>query len=545
MFMEQAGEIANQANAKYNAMSVEAGSAKLTQGRLDLELNPDYGFKQQKGDINRPGFYKDYQDRYDLMAKGVMDSAPNDQVRQMLAQHVAMQKQQFAAPLLNHMADESNQYAADAYHGGVQSTLQDQAAHPEDGDLFNANVTKLKGLAQNFVDHRYPQGGAPDGYLESLTGQNLSAISYARIQATLDRVSSDPTALVAAKGMLQDYRGMLGEKYAPALKLFSNEATAVDSKSDGHSAYIGALQEATKTLGHLPTTSADMEGLEGAVQTQAETIAKQNTDHAGDPDYVDRVSREAIGLWTRDLHVMRSGEESRFQQVWSYVRDHNAMSEGDLPSQVRSMLDQLPVSHQASIDSKLEHNQRLAERGETMRSDPRVFNSAEARLTLPAGDPNRLSTVSDLIPLIGHGLNDQGFERLARVQAIINDPNKPAEAAFQKEVNEVKKTAAKMLSGSQVGNDNPDIAAEAAYRFGTDVEGKIAAAQAAKKPTDSLFDPKSNDYVLDPSRVARFMPNENEVAKYKADLLKPPANAPQHRPGESPADFLKRVHGSP
>ena len=286
-----------------------------------------------------------------------------------------------------------------------------------------------------------------------------------------------------------------------------------------------------------PMTTAQYEAQEGAVMTQARTIAEKSK--PGDAVYADKVATETHALWARNLQILRSDDYGNFTSVLGATMKSGATSIGDLPTNVQATIAKLSPQNMQGIQAQFERNARAAN-GEYTASDPKLVNDLTQRLYLPDGDPKKITNPGQLTEYMGKGLNYTDQQRLMKQ---ITEANSPEGSPFLKQAAMVKDTGRKMLVGSlaamnPVAMAHPDIADEAAYRFSIDVDNKIAAMRAAKQDPHSLFVPGSKDYVLDPNRVASFMPTEGQIAARKAQA---PAVAPVAAPGiprvSSDADF--------
>jgi len=256
-------------------------------------------------------------------------------------------------------------------------------------------------------------------------------------------------------------------------------------------------------------------------------------------------------------------------QVLDSVVKGNYQSLGEMSPQLQQTYAQLPARDMISVQSVMRENQRA---GEYTPSDPKVFNDAQNRINLPVGDPNRITDPTQITPLIAHGLSYTDSQHLLTEMKELNNPENNA---FKKQVNGVKQTAQKMLTGAvtNVSIQHPEAAQEAAYRFGFSLDQQVAAYRQAGKNPQSLFDPSSPDYALLPSRVMAFMPTEQQIVADQARTrqngnvqtgtiqtapnpftppstgrpggvqLTPSAADRLRRPGETPQQYLARIGG--
>lgn len=293
-----------------------------------------------------------------------------------------------------------------------------------------------------------------------------------------------------------------------------------------------------------PMTTADLESKEADVISQAQAVAERR--RPGDNVYRDQVVSEARSAWSKDVQALRGQDYANMSKVLDVAVHGGATSISDLPPDIQQTLAKLPPRDYQGVQAQLERNVRAAN-GEFTKSDPVLVNSLRQRIYLPDGDPQRLTSPAQLTQYIASGLNYTDTQRLRTEMA---EANTPEGNPFLKRVNGVKESARKMLIANAFTNASmhPELAEEAAYRFGTDLDDKIKAARAAKKDPTSLFTPGSPDYVLDPARVMAFNPSEADVVAQRARGPAPVAAPPvppkpvvKRLPGESPADYLKRV----
>lgn len=83
---------------------------------------------------------------------------------------------------------------------------------------------------------------------------------------------------------------------------------------------------------------------------------------------------------------------------------------------------------------------------------------------------------------------------------------------FQKDVNNARNAVYTALTRSILGQVQPEVAADAAYRFNADMERQISDLRKQNKDPRILLDPSSRDYLLRPERIQSFMPNGRTAA---------------------------------
>lgn len=176
------------------------------------------------------------------------------------------------------------------------------------------------------------------------------------------------------------------------------------------------------------------------------------------------------------------------------------------------------------------------------KSNPKMVNDLTQRIYLPDGDPQKITQPGQITEFMGKGLNYTDQQHLIKEMQTANTPEG---SPFLKQVSQIKAIGTKMLTaksflGNMPADTHPEIADEAAYRFGIDVDNKVKAARAAGKDPQTLFTPGSPDYVLSPNRVAAFMPSEAQIVASRTQTQVVPHQVASRLPGETPAAYLAR-----
>lgn len=276
----------------------------------------------------------------------------------------------------------------------------------------------------------------------------------------------------------------------------------------------------------------------------AEKLADER--HPGNQVYRDMVVQQVKGRVATVTAMQDATERQATDVVKSVIMGAGkpmTMDEVMSNPEAAKAMPLIPIASMRGLVSLLEHNARSA-RGEYQRSDPKLVNDLRQRIYAADDDPQKITSANQLTPYFAHGLNFADSEHLRKE---IQESNTPEGNPFMRQVNHVKTTANRMLttSMSAMAIAHPELAQEAAYRFGADLDQKITAARKAGKDPADLFVPGSKDYVLDPNRVAAFMPSQSRVAAAKAkDVTVTPnpfSDTPKRTPGETPADYLKRI----
>lgn len=320
--------------------------------------------------------------------------------------------------------------------------------------------------------------------------------------------------------MLADNGGKAGGDMSKADRAYyGGNVSAKGPNTDQYVENTRAVRQSLVSSGTMPQLStAQLEYAEQAVLDRASVLAEQRK--PGDAVYRDQVVAEARANWSKALQAQRGQDYGNFSTVLGSVIKTGATTLSDLPPDVQDTASKLTPQNYLSIQAQFDRNVKQAN-GEFSKSDPKLVNDLRARIYLPDGDPNKITYPGQLAPFMT-SINHTDFEhiRLEMAQA-----NTPEGNPFLKQINGVKETARKMLTGSAsvslFGAGHPELAEEAAYRFANDLDSKIKAARAAGQDPQSLLTPGSKDYVLDPNRVGAFMPTEAQMTAAKAARAAP------------------------
>lgn len=329
-----------------------------------------------------------------------------------------------------------------------------------------------------------------------------------------------------------------GDKGAIDRAYYGGSPTAQGPNTDQYVANLSAVRgRLYGGSGGAPLTADEIMSKASDVEAQARAIAEQR--RPGDAVYADRVVAEAQRNWNRQLQQVRSQDYSNMTQVLDAAVKGGIQSAGELPAALQQTYAQLPARDQLSVQQVFRDNIRQAS-GEYTPSDPKVFNDTLSRITLPVGDPNRITDPTQITPLIAHGLNYADSQRLITQMRELNSPETNP---FLRSVNQVKQTAQRMLSANLAVVAHPEVGQEAAYRFGFALDSQIAAMKKAGKDPHMLFDPTSPDYVLKPERVMSFLPSNPGAAGNapRTGTTPNPFGVAPRQPGESPEAYLART----
>ena len=360
-----------------------------------------------------------------------------------------------------------------------------------------------------------PNAVNPDGgHGDHATGLGQFTADTAKRYGVTDR--NDPVQSInGIARMLASNGGTVGgdmEKSDRAY--FGGNVNAKGPKTDQYTENARALRQYANggSGAPAPMGAAELEGREGSILQAAD--AKAEARNPGDAVYREQVRASAHRNFALDLQALKGKDYADMSSVLDATVKGNATGLSDLPPLLQQTYASLTPQNREGVDRQFDHNMRAA-RGEFTQSDPKLVNQLTQNIYRNQGDPQKITQPGQLTEYMGKGLNYTDLQRLTKE---IGTANTPEGSPFLKQVNGVKETGRKMLMTAMNSQTlaHPEFAEEAAYRFGLDVDKKIAAARTAKTDPQSLFQPGSKDYVLDPSRVSSFMPTEAQIAARKA-----------------------------
>lgn len=160
---------------------------------------------------------------------------------------------------------------------------------------------------------------------------------------------------------------------------------------------------------------------------------------------------------------------------------------------------------------------------EKIKTSPSVFLDALNRIHAKDSDPAKIRSSTDLVGLVGKGLSFTDYQRL---QHEYDRSQTPEGNRFVKDVQTARHSIRTILHANPLGQVMGDVAEEAAYRAGAELDAKIEQYRKDGKDPRDLLTPGKPDYFLAPEKLASFMPNARAAvgdAAAKAGAPKAPA----------------------
>jgi hypothetical protein len=386
----------------------------------------------------------------------------------------------------NHVDQQQQVYEKQSQASLLDSFVKNSSNNPGDLSAYQSNQDAgIQAITQFGKSH-----GQPDTYIQQQVNEFKSQQATEMLQ---NFATSNP------KGALSLFNG---SKDAPGL------SADVDPKIRPRLLSYLQNQVGTDDIKGLSLkTSLEIQSqFPNNIAAQEKELNSQFINGKIDAD----VHGAALSLLRAD-NTQHHGEQieqdkSVMGNIWDGVRNGTISSINDIPTNTLAYIKQRDLGPR--VEEML--------KGNMLKSNPAVFNETLSRIHLPDGDPRKISNPGQLYPLVDNGTISYTDQQ--RLNKEITDANTPEGNPFLKQTNNAKQTARKMLIGSMspIAIQYPDVAEESAFRFSSYLDDKIDAMRKAGKDPHDLYNPSSPDYVLNPSRVASFMPNEQQMADLKA-----------------------------
>lgn len=534
--LQQAGDQIYQAQDHLARVQAEDAMNQLRAKQMELTYDPAKGFTNRLGSqAIGEDFRKGYEQQFNQAADQISQGINNDRARWYFQKRVPIVATEYQGALLNHQAKQAIDYSSAVAKGSVDTELQTIVRDPTNDNVFKTSVTRINGVLDEFGAQR----GMDAGSLEKMKEDAVSTAAIHRIEAV---ASTDPAkGPVQALRMYEQLKNYITpEARHPLYIALKRIALPTEAKTDADNVLAGAgipgFQAALQTGGEpatnfaaaslnaptapggkirsgVPRNPIDVRANLANWVSQAEAAAEKR--YPGDPIYRDLVVSQVknyvgtiVAAQEGQLHAAAATLMTRALGAQGGAKPVT-MDELLADPASRASWGMLDPQSQRGIIALLDHNAAQA-RGALTHSDPAVLNNLFGRLMLPDSDPMKIRSQSQLVPYFAHGLGTEGMDWLTKW---IDKAKTPEGNAFLKQVIDVKTTAKQMLLRSMVGQIQPDIAEEAAYRFGRDLETRVEAYRQDPKLGDvqALFTPGSKDYVLDPAKVASYMPSARQA----------------------------------
>ena len=138
----------------------------------------------------------------------------------------------------------------------------------------------------------------------------------------------------------------------------------------------------------------------------------------------------------------------------------------------------------------------------------------QRRMHLPYNDPQKVTNLLPVYEAFGkEQLTPSDRDWLIKE---FNEAQTPDGQVFADLMQRARSTVHDSLARSIIGAVQPEVAAEAYYRFAHDLDRKVAEYREAKKDPGDLLDPTKPDYFLKPARIATYMDSARQTIQQAA-----------------------------
>ena len=163
---------------------------------------------------------------------------------------------------------------------------------------------------------------------------------------------------------------------------------------------------------------------------------------------------------------------------------------------------------QHAVDYKLTRTRELAAGAES-KTNPTEVRALMLQIHAADDDPTKTYNLDPVMESYKSGRISTAEFRSLRTE--VEQLKDGTTQGFQKDVNNARNAVYTALTRSILGQGQPEVAADAAYRFNADMERQISELRKQNKDPRVLLDPSSRDYLLKPERIQSFMPQSSEA----------------------------------
>lgn len=471
------------------------------QGKDALDRRPDV--EKQMLELRttvRDGLKNDQQKKiFDGVSVGRMEQELDGMARHAAAQRRVWMDQTHMATLENYVttaADKSND--PQAFNTAIQGGLAEIDKYAADNGQ-SSEVTRFK--SQGFVSKAWSQRIERAALYDPLAAQQMYG-ENAQLIAPAERVQLERKLKSAVQPVL--------------VKRAADEIMAPDQMQQlERNGYVNvSLQDGTAPApGQGPTTTRDTKAQLAVWLQQADQRAAK--DFPDDPVAKDMLVAAIKGRVSTILQMQEGVQRQAQGNLINYIIEKKPGSIDQVLANPDMRANWNAIDPQSKVGI-IALAKRDAE-GDKIKTNPAVFRDVYSRIHADDGDPNKITSDTQLVPFMGKGLS---YDDLNHLRNEMKFANSPEGSVFQKDVQTARTAAHRMLRGSILGGIQPDVAEDAAYRFTKDLDAKIEQARKDGKDPRDLLIPGKPEYVLDPKRVATFMPGAVDAMRTEAGRVK-------------------------
>jgi hypothetical protein len=379
------------------------------------------------------------------------------------------------------------------------------------------------------------------------------------MQMMLDRYGGNRTLALAAynagPGRVDQWIGSIGDPNSGAISDADFAAKIPFKETRDYVANVGASAGATAppsgsvtSDAMTPTQAHDTRAMLPTWISAAEREAERL--HPGDPTFRDHLITEVKGrvatIAAAQQAVQTQAHDTLLTRLYGLDKSGDGtkpLTMGDLLATPEATLawSRLDGPAQAGIVHALQQNQLAAE-GRPAQINARLVSDLFRRMYLPSDDPDAITQATQLTPYIAKGLTPQGHTTLVDELKKIQNPEG---RDFQTDVQHARSVGRLMLTRSLLGSISPEVAEEAAFRFSSELGAKVDEYRKAGKDPRDLITPGKPDYMLDPKKVASFLPSSKDAVRDAAAEIArtSPDAGGQPAPGATPGGAANDAKG--
>ena len=533
MFMQEAVGIQSRlsgefAKNQYNSMSNSLGSVAaqdhtqweslVNQGKAAID-DPNGRFAKVP-EATREAFKQSLEEqlKYDA-AKGFARRYPNavlgsvpSELRQSVQQAAANQPRPGLPPDLKApVVKPYDQATIDSRAKLVNQPSQYDRLFQEAAQLYNLDWRELKMRAV------VESGLNPN----AKSSQGATGIMQ-MVPATAQQLGVDPSdpkaAIFAGAKLIADYRTKANGDMAKVDMMYygGENGSGWGANTKQYAANLAALRQSVGLGSSVPPEAF----AENAVmQVAASQDWKKPSTGIG---FIDSLPADKFfTILTEAEHYQRAydtqSERARIEREHEEKKAQQATMNGFLSRvidpQANGALDEQEIirnptltweQKQHMIDYKIRRTRELAAMAES-KSNPAEVRRLMLLVHAADDDPAKTYNMDPVMDAYKMGnISTPEMQMLRKEVEQLRDGNTNG---FAKDVNNARNVVFTALTRSILGQAQPEVAADAAYRFNADMEKQIETYRKQNKDPRVLLDPTSRDYLLKPERIQSFMQN--------------------------------------
>lgn len=492
----QAGDYLFKAKQEFDRITAEDKANQYQERMLKYQSE----WMQKKGrDAVAPDYIKTTTDEFGRMRDDLASSLEDANARRLFTQRANAISLHHQASLYSHVASERDKYDIETHKASQELAMRGIAANSYSDEAFNATVKNIQDREEQFYGAR---GASPEQLAALSLDVRQQAIIH-RIKAALN--SGDPYAADRMYNGYTDDKGKRHDGYKEELSPKYREHIEPQIRQELIPAQeISTAKDVVKTIDAETTASVkydsqgvpskrDRQGMYGEVLMRLSTAAAKQ--FPTDPRAQQRVIEIGISEWAKTIQVQSGAEAADMGAV--YNRVDSVLSAGKSISVADILSDPESKAAYNRLDgkSRLQINDYIRGLQTRQKDDPEVYNDVVQKII-----SRQYTDERQLYPHFGRGIDPTHRGTLLQLMEDVKTGGhlsgkqvQEATAAFK---TDVSKDPMMMFDGAAQGR--------AVYEWHWDVMKKIKERMKSGESLDSLFDPRSKDYILDPQYTSTF-----------------------------------------